>query len=100
MRTLVTACGIRECVHFIFLLRSACAHYAMKGVLQNDVKTIHHLKYTYFTFTIGLGRGILQSLPLIYALSSVHHTPIHNKVFKNLQKDVGILSAFHPHAPK
>ena len=87
--TLVTACGLR-----------LCAHYAMKGALQNDVKTTHHLKYTYITFKIGFDRGILQSPPLIYALSSVRHIPIYNKIFKITQKDVSILSALHPHAPK
>jgi hypothetical protein len=72
----------------------------MKGALQNDVKTTHQLKYTYITFTIGFGQGILQSPPLIYALSSVHHVPIYNKIFKNPRKDVGIMPALHPHAPK
>ena len=72
----------------------------MESAVQNDVKTSHEPKYTYITFTIGFGRWILQSPPLIYALSSVHHTPIYNRVFKNLQKDVGILSALHHHAPK
>jgi hypothetical protein len=53
-----------------------------------------------FTFTIGFGLGILQSPPLIYALSSLHYVHIYNKNFKNPQKDVGILPALHPHAPK
>ena len=42
----------------------------------------------------------LQSPPLIYALSLVHHVPIYNKILKFLQKYVGILPALHPHAPK
>jgi hypothetical protein len=86
MRTLVTARGIRECAHYIILLRSTCVHYAMKGALQNDVKTAHQLKYTYITFTIGFDRGILQSPALIYALSLVHHVPIYNKNFQNSSK--------------
>jgi hypothetical protein len=43
----------------------------MGSALQNDVKTSHQLIYTYITFIIGFDRGILQSPPLIYALSSV-----------------------------
>jgi hypothetical protein len=86
MHTLVTMRGIQECVHYIILLWSACAHYAMKGALQNDVKTTHHLKYTYITFTIGFGRGILQSPTLIYALSLVHHILIYNKISKSSKR--------------
>jgi hypothetical protein len=54
--------------------------------IQNDIKTYHHLKYIFIYITIGFGLGILQSPPLIYALSSVHHVPIYNKVSKILKK--------------
>jgi hypothetical protein len=68
--------------------------------IQNDIKQLTILSTFSFTFTIGFGLGILQSPPLIYALSSVHHVHIYNLFFKNPEKYAGILPALHPHAPK
>jgi hypothetical protein len=68
--------------------------------IQNDIKQLTNLSTFAFTFTIGFGLGILQSPPLIYALSSVRYVHIYNKNLKNPQKDAGILSALHPHDPK
>jgi hypothetical protein len=89
-----------ECAHFIILLCSTCAHYTMEGAYKNDVKQLTILCTFVFTFTIGFSLWVLQSPPLIYALSSVHYVYIYNKNFKNPQKDAGIIPVLHPHAPK
>jgi hypothetical protein len=86
VRTLVIAPSIWVCAYYIILWHSSCMHYAMKYALQNDVKTTHQPKYSYIIFTIGFSRVILQSPPLIFALSSVHHTPIYNIFFKIFKK--------------
>jgi hypothetical protein len=80
--TQVVVRGIHECVHFIILLRNTSAHYAMKCAYKNDIKTTHLPKYIFIYITIRFGLGTLQSPPLIYALSSVHHVPIYNKISK------------------
>jgi hypothetical protein len=77
--------SILECAHFIISLRSTCAHYAMKGAYKNDIKTTLQLKYNFIYITIGFGLGILQSPPLIYALSLVHHVPMYKKISKILK---------------
>ena len=100
MCTLVVARSILECAHFIILLRSTCAHYTMEGAYKNDIRQLTSLHTFVFTFTIRFNLGVLQSPPLIYALSSVHYVHIYNKIFKNPQKYAGILRALHPHAPK
>jgi hypothetical protein len=46
-----------------------------------------------FTFTFRFNLGILQSPPLIYALSSVHYIHIYNKISKILKK----MRVFYPH---
>jgi hypothetical protein len=56
-------------------------------------KQLTSLRAFVFTFTIGFGLGILQSLPLIYALSSMHHLLIHNNISKILKK----MWVFCPH---
>jgi hypothetical protein len=53
--------------------------------IQNDIKTTHHLKYIFIYIAIGHGLGILQSPPLIYALSSVNHVLIYKKISKILK---------------
>jgi hypothetical protein len=71
-----------------------------EGAYKNYVKQLTSLSTFSFTFTIGFGLGILQSPPLIYALSLEHYVHIYNKNFKNPQKYAGILPALHPHDPK
>jgi hypothetical protein len=61
--------------------------------IQNDIKTAHQIKYIFIYITFCRGLGILQSPPLIYALSSVHHVPIYNKISKILKK----IRVFFPH---
>ena len=57
----------------------------MKGAYKNDIKTTLQLKYNFIYITIGFGLGILQSPPLIYALSLMHHVPMYNKISKILK---------------
>jgi hypothetical protein len=85
MCTQVVAHGIQECAHFIILLCSTSAHYAMKCAYKMISKT-HQLKYIFIYITIGFGLGILQSPPLIYALSSVHHVPYTTKFQKSSKR--------------
>jgi hypothetical protein len=73
-----------------FITQYMCALYHGRCI-QNDIKQLTNLSTFSFTFTIGFGLGILQSPPLMYALSLVHYVHIYNKIFKNPQKDVGIL---------
>jgi hypothetical protein len=65
-------------VQYICALCHECA--------SNDIKASHQLKYIFIYITIGFDLGILQSPPLIYALSLVHHVPIYNKISKILKK--------------
>jgi hypothetical protein len=65
----------------------------MKGAYKNDIKQLTNLSTFSFTFTIGFDLGILQSPPLIYALSSVHYVLIYNKISKILKK----MWVFCPH---
>jgi hypothetical protein len=61
--------------------------------IQNDIKQLTGLSTFPFTFTIGFSLGILQSPPLINALSSVHYVHIYNKILKILKK----MWVFCPH---
>jgi hypothetical protein len=72
----------------------------MECAYKNDIKQLTILRTFVFTFTTAFGLGILQSPPLIYALSSVHYVHIYKTNFKNSQKYVGIFPTLHPHAPK
>ena len=54
--------------------------------MSKYIKQLTNLSTFSFTFTIGFSLGILQSPPLIYALSSVHNIPIYNKTLKILKK--------------
>jgi hypothetical protein len=55
------ACGILECAHFIILVCSTCAHYAIVGAYKNDIKQLTILSTFAFTFTIwGFIPGVLH----------------------------------------
>jgi hypothetical protein len=82
--------GMCKLPHFSAQYMCALCH---EMCIQNDIKTTHQLKYIFIYITIGFGLGILQSPPLIYALSSVHHVPIYNKISKILKK----MWVFCPH---
>jgi hypothetical protein len=56
---------------------------------KNDIKQLTILSTFSFTFTIGFGLGVLQSPPLIYALSSLHYVHIYNQNFKKSSKICG-----------
>jgi hypothetical protein len=45
---------ILECAHFIILVRSTCAHYAIEGAYKNDIKQLTNLSTFAFTFTVGV----------------------------------------------
>jgi hypothetical protein len=79
-------CGILDCAHFLILLCSTCVHYAMKCAYKMISNNSPVLSTFSFTFTIGFGRGILQTPPLIYALSSMHHVHIYKKSQKSSKR--------------
>jgi hypothetical protein len=78
--------GILECANFIISLRSTCTYYVMKCGYKNDIKQLTILSKFSFKLHLGSALRILQSPPLIYALSSVHHVPIYKKTSKILKK--------------
>ena len=82
----------RMCTLYHFTVQYKCA-LCHEMCIQNDIKKTHQLKYIFIYITIGFVLGILQSPPLIYALSSVHHVPIYNKISKILKK----MCVFCPH---
>jgi hypothetical protein len=75
----------RMCTLHHFTVQYMCA-LCHEMCIQNDVKQLTSLSTFSFTLQLGSDLGILQFPPLIYALSSVHHVPIDNKISKILKK--------------
>jgi hypothetical protein len=62
-------------------------HYTMEGAYKNDVKQLTILRTFLFIFTIRFRLGVLQSPPLIYALSlciMYTYTTKFSKILKNM----------------
>jgi hypothetical protein len=72
----------------------------MKGAYKNDIKTTHQLTcICIYIYNWVRPRDITIPSPYLCIVLSALCTHIQQN-FKNPQKDVGILPALHPHAPK
>jgi hypothetical protein len=89
-RTLkLVACSILECAHFIILVCNTCVHYTMEDACQNYINQLTSLS-TFSHLQLGFSLRILQSPPLIYALSLVHYIPCTIPIIKKTIQSLAI----------
>ena len=75
--------------------------YSMKGAYKNDIKQLTILStFSFYIYNWVQPRDITIPSPYLCIVLNSSYTHIQQNISKITQKDAGIPSALHPHAPK